>query len=83
MSDRATLPSGEDIAIKRLAITSGQGDEEFRAEVKYLGTLKHRNLVSLLGAYVAAPPSKERLLIYQFLPGMPQVFLFQSFFCLP
>lgn len=66
---RAELEDGTVVAIKRLAIQSSQGDEEFKAEVQTLGSLSHRNLVKLIAAYVAAPPSPERLLVYEYLPG--------------
>eukprot|EP00270_Netrium_digitus_P021530 TRINITY_DN9240_c0_g1_i1.p1 TRINITY_DN9240_c0_g1~~TRINITY_DN9240_c0_g1_i1.p1 ORF type:complete len:287 (-),score=65.58 TRINITY_DN9240_c0_g1_i1:110-841(-) len=39
------------------------------AEVNLLGSIRHRNLVSLVAAYIAKPPSNRRLLIYNFLSG--------------
>lgn len=48
---------------------SRQGTDEFIAELDMLGTLKHKNLVELLAAYVALPPHTEHLLVYEFLPG--------------
>lgn len=57
------------VAIKRLKEGSAQGDREFEAEIESLGSIRHRNLVVLVAAYLAAPPSKERLLLYDFMPG--------------
>jgi len=57
------------VAIKRLKEDSSQGNKEFEAEILSLGNIHHRNLVTLVAAYVAAPPSKERVLLYEFLPG--------------
>ncbi|GJP84356.1 hypothetical protein CLOP_g14417 [Closterium sp. NIES-67] len=66
---KATLADGRDVAIKRLAVGSTQGQREFEAEMHTLGAVRHRNLVVLVAAYLSRPPSQERLLIYDFLPG--------------
>lgn len=64
---RATLGDGQmEVAIKRLAAGSGQGLKELRAETKTLGSLRHRNLVTLIGSYTSR---KEALLIYEFISG--------------
>eukprot|EP00270_Netrium_digitus_P009708 TRINITY_DN2969_c0_g1_i2.p1 TRINITY_DN2969_c0_g1~~TRINITY_DN2969_c0_g1_i2.p1 ORF type:complete len:516 (-),score=90.42 TRINITY_DN2969_c0_g1_i2:478-2025(-) len=54
------------VAVKKLNTEGLQGHKEWTAEVNFLGQLRHRNLVRLLG-YCAE--EKQRLLVYEFMPG--------------
>lgn len=61
---KAVLLDGSFLAVKRLQ-DSQQSESQFTSEMKTLGQVRHRNLVSLLGFCIA---KKEKLLVYKHMP---------------
>lgn len=62
---KALLEDGTSLMVKRLQ-DSQHSEKEFMAEMATLGSVKHRNLVPLLGFCMA---KKERLLVYKDMPN--------------
>ncbi|KAK0589766.1 hypothetical protein LWI29_018258 [Acer saccharum] len=63
---RGTLPTGEQIAIKRAQQGSMQGGLEFKTEIELLSRVHHKNVVRLLGFCFQ---QGEQMLIYDFVPN--------------
>lgn len=63
---KGVLPTGVEVAVKRVSHDSKQGVREFVAEISSIGRLRHRNLVQLQGW---CRRKGELLLVYDYMPN--------------
>ncbi|CAL9103965.1 unnamed protein product [Musa textilis] len=66
---KGVMPSGEQVAVKRLPAMSRGGlshDHGFNAEIQTLGRIRHRNIVRLLGF---CSNHETNFLVYEYMPN--------------
>ncbi|KAJ4842482.1 hypothetical protein Tsubulata_001841 [Turnera subulata] len=74
---KATLDSGNVLAIKWLKEGITKGRKEFAREIKKLGSIRHPNLVSLLG-YYWGPKDHEKMIVSSYINAHCLAFCLQE-----
>ena len=70
------LLANKEVAVKRVSKDSRQGKQEFIAEVTTIGSLRHKNLVKLIGWCYE---KRELLIVYEYMPhGSLDKFVFDD-----
>lgn len=63
---KAEVLPGVLVAVKRLSVGRFQGIQQFDAEIRTLGRIRHKNLVTLIGYFMS---ETEMFLVYNYLSG--------------
>ncbi|KAL4574984.1 hypothetical protein LXL04_021824 [Taraxacum kok-saghyz] len=63
---RATLVGGNQVAVKRLRERITKSEKGFENEVKWLGKIRHENLLALRAYYLG--PKGEKLIVFDYMP---------------
>ncbi|XAR73586.1 Non-specific serine/threonine protein kinase [Bertholletia excelsa] len=61
---KGILKNGKAVAVKRLALVSGQAKSDFESEVRLISNVCHRNVIRLLGCCSTGP---QLLLVYDYM----------------
>ncbi|KAI5067837.1 hypothetical protein GOP47_0018365 [Adiantum capillus-veneris] len=68
---KGVLADGKQVAMKKFKNCTLAGDDDFFHEVEVISSVKHRNLVSVLGCCVDRldPSGHQRIIVYDYMPN--------------